>query len=325
MRAMTRPFEFRDENGNLILDQALGAEHVAHYTRILASASPEFAEAQRRLETLGLRDWRDPPAAAWRTERVEDDLIRLRSHLPAVASSCRDLVPLVTHVWDVCGYYRRLRLCWRAMVGATVKALRLAALALDPRQEDERLMYALTQLLNPGVRRAYDLMQLGGLFLLDRDVNAGIRKAAAREAAARSMAGDPNVGASADDVMRDWGFDQVSDEEAVQRAQGAVTGRLLSWGSSWGYYALFRPGADWRDLPGPEEMGEWQAMVGAALDGMGIRIRFAVGAHDEDSQIVLHDSNETCIFITGKGISPEKATEAVRMGISLRQIRTDKE
>ena len=319
---MTRPYQYRDADGNLVLDEILGLEHVRHYTRILTSASPEFAEQQRRMDEAGARSWRDPVPVPWRAERLEDGLVRMKSYLPAVASSCTDLERLPSFCWDVCGYYRRLGAHWRA----TVRELRVAYNTVDPEQTDERVMYALTQLLDPEVRRLYDLMPLGGVFLLDKDVNAAIKRAAAREAARRSRDGED--GGSRADVMGEWGFDEVSPEEGQERAVAASRApapRQRSWGSSWGHYALVRPGTDWAEMPDAEEMGEWQAMIAGALARRGIRIGFAVGAHDGESPLVLRDSNEACIFITGKGISPEKAEEAVRMGISLAHIRIREE
>jgi hypothetical protein len=312
---MTRAFEFRDANGNLVLDAILGPEHVRHYTRILESASPEFAEAQRRIEEAGGRDWRDPVPVPWRAERVDDGLVRMRSYLPAVASSCTDLEPLPSFCWDVCGYYRRLGVHWRA----TLRELREAYNTVDPQQADQRVMYAFRQLRDPQVRRLYDLMPLGGVFLLDRDVNAAIKRAAARESARRMSYGDESGQA---DVLREWGIDEVTPEESLRRAEAAsrLALRPCSWGSFWGYYALVRPGTDWEGMPESEEMGEWQAMIAAALARRGIRIMFAVGAHDGEFPVVLRDSNQACIFITGKGISPDKAEEAVRMGVSLGYI-----
>jgi hypothetical protein len=319
---MTRPYEFRDANGNLVLDAILGPEGVRHYTRILESASPEFAEQQRRMGALPVPGWDEPAPAPWRAERVEDGLVRMRTYLPAVASSCRDLERLPSHCWDVCGYYRRLGAHWRATVGE----LRAAYNTVDPRQTDERVMYALTQLRNPQIRRLYDLMPLGGVFLLDKDVNAAIKRAAAREAARRMRDGED--GGAREDVLRDWGMDEVSPEESRERVVAASLPPALrprSWGSSWGYYALVRPDTDWDEMPESEEMGEWQAMIAGALARRGIRTGFAVGAHDGEFPVVLRDSNQACIFITGKGISPEKANEAVRMGISLGHIRIDRE
>lgn len=317
------PFEFRDENGNLILDQILGQEGVLHYTRILASASPEFAEQQRRMGELPAAWESTAPAAPWRAERVENGLVRMKTYLPAVASSCRDLERLPAWCWDVCGYYRRLGAHWRA----TLKELREAYNTVDPRQADERVMYAFTQLRDPKVRRLYDLMPLGGVFLLDKDVNAAIKRAAAREAARRLRDGED--GGARADVMSDWGFDEVTPEEGRERAVAASLPpslRQRSWGSSWGHYALVRPDTDWDEMPGAEEMGEWQAMIAGALARLGIKTRFAVGGTDEaESLLVLRDSNQACIFITGKGISPKKADEAVRMGISLGHIRINGE
>lgn len=317
---MTRAFEFRDANGNLVLDAILGPEGVRHYTRILSSASPEFAERQYRTAQIADPEHWDP--APWQAERVEDGLVRMRGYLPAVASSCRDLERLPSHCWDVCGYYRRLGVRWRA----TAKELRIACNTLDPRQEDERIMYAFKQLRDPVIRRLYDLMPLGGVFLLDKEVNAAIKRAAAREAARRMRDGED--GGAREDVMSEWGFDEVSPGEGQERAVAASlppSARQRSWGSSWGYYALVRPGTDWSGMPGAEDMGDWQAMIADALARRGIRARFAVGGTDEaESLLVLRDSNQACIFITGKGISPEKAEEAVRMGISLGHIRIDR-
>ena len=319
------PFEFRDENGNLILDQILGQEGVLHYTRILTSASPEFAEQQRRMAELPGPAWdaSTAPVSPWRAERLDDGLTRMRSYLPAVASSCTDLEELPSYCWDVCGYYRRLGVHWKA----TLRELRVAYNTVDPRQTDARVMYAFNQLRNPQIRRLYDLMPLGGVFLLDEEVNAAIKRSAAREAARRAQGGEGRGAWS--DVAAEWGFDHVAPEEGQERAVAASLPPALrprSWGSSWGWYALVRPGTDWAEMPDEQDMGDWQTMIAGALARRGIRIRFAVGAHDEaESLLVLRDSNEACIFITGKGISPEKANEAVRMGISLGHIRIREE
>jgi hypothetical protein len=319
---MTRAFEFRDANGNLVLDAILGPEGVRHYTRILESASPEFAEQQRRMAELPAPGWDEPAPVPWRAERVDDGLVRMRAYLPAVASSCTDLEPLPSFCWDVCGYYRRLRVHWKA----TLRELRVAYNTVDPRQTDARTMYAFGQLRNPQIRRLYDRMPLGGVFLLDKDVNDAIKRAAAREAARRMRDGED--GGARADVMSDWGFDEVTPEEGRERAVAASLPPALrprSWGSSWGHYALLRPGTDWAGMPEGDELGEWQAMIAGALARRGIKIMFAVGAHDGEFPMVLRDSNQACIFITGKGISPEKAEEAVRMGISLGHIRIREE
>jgi hypothetical protein len=313
---MTRPYQYRDANGHLILDEILGEEGVRHYVRILTSASPEFATQQRKMADLPGLERRTP--APWRAERVDDGLVRMRSYLPAVASSCKDLERLPSYCWDVCGYYRRLGVHWRA----TLKELRAAYNTVDPQQTDERLMYAFNQLRNPQIRRLYDLMPLGGVFLLDKEVNAAIKRAAAREAARRARDGESGA---REDVMSEWGFDEVTPEEGRERAVAAslpTSLRSRSWGSSWGWYALVRPGTDWARMPDAEDMGDWQAMIAGALARLGIKTGFAVGACDDpESILVLRDGNEACIFITGKGISPKKAKEAIIMGISLGHIR----
>jgi hypothetical protein len=221
--------------------------------------------------------------------------------------------------WDVCGYYRRLGVHWQA----SRKDIRLAYLARDPMKRNEPLHYVLTQLLDPLIRRAYDLMPLGGLFLGDRGVRESIERAAAREAARRTSMMDPGEMTAQEEVLTEWGFEKgVSEDDARERLAGQfragtssdeLGNSLDDWERHWGWYRLADPyddpygtGIDSRPLE------RWQALIAAALQEAGARISFSVGWWPGHGTRHWRDGNKACIFFTGGQVTPEKAREAVR-------------
>lgn len=325
---MTRtPWEFRNADGTLRLDELLGEQHVRHYTRILESSNDEFRAMQLAMEVPGATG-EAPAHYAPRSRQgvMTDDgwMMTSEGAAEAEASSCTQLALLPDHCWDVCGYYRTLGVHWRA----TAREVRVAYLGLDPTNELRDVHYAMTQLLDPVIRRAYDLMPLGGLFLGDREVRERIEKLAAMEASRRNAEAWRNgedredLGQAA--VLREWGFDKgVSADEARDRLAGEAfrRGRASDelgssrgdWEASWGWYRLTDPyEPDAGDSPSPAVLEAWQAMVSAALSAAGQRVSFAVGTWPGRGVHVLQVSKEGCIFFIGRGkITREMATVAV--------------
>jgi hypothetical protein len=289
---------FTGDSGDLRLDEVLGARCVLHYTRVLSSASREFAEAQSAMA--------EP--AAWTAEpgeRITDDgwSVAREGGPVFLASSCQELVPWT--VRDVRGYYRRLGVPTRA----TTRELRLAYLALDPMARDEGLRYALLQLLDPATRRAYDLTPEGGLFL-DRDNREGIERAAALRAAAlraRAWLAGRRVTVTQEQVLQEWGFMHVPASPPGPQEPPPRQG----W--EWGWYSMRDPqgASSW---PGRGELSRWQGMIAAELSSRGVFMRFAVGAWPGDGPRVWRDSNEGCIvFMTGAG---RATSEMARYAVS---------
>lgn len=341
----TKPFEFRNPDGSLRLDEMLGERYVRHYTGILRSSSEEFAAMQLAMvpaEAEPETDWYVRPEPRG---RMIDDGWMLTPEGASVraGSSCQDLALLPEFVWDVCGYYRRLGLHWRA----TKRQIMAAAMAKDPGRDDPEIAYATDQLLDPLIRRAYDLMPLGGLFLGDRHVREMIERRAAQVASAR------NAEAFFDDettdhaeVLREWGFDpDASTEEARDRLAGTPfrNGRgddelgssIAGWEQDWGWYRLSDPYESDpydEDLDGWQAPADgvaalleaWQAMVATALSAQSIRMSFSVGTWPGRGGKSLQVSNEGCIFFIGRGqVTQQVADEAVR-GYAARRRITEK-
>ena len=339
-RLMPDPFGYRNPDGTLRLDELLGERCVRHYTRILSGSSDQFAAMQLSMAAQA------PEAAAgqdapWREPRrgvITDDgwLLSPEGARDRRASSCTELAVQPMACWDVCGYYRRLGVGWRA----TKKEIAQAQLRIDPGRNDGRVSYAVAQLLDPVIRRAYDLMPLGGLFMGDREVRETIERAAAREAAARNAAAyaaDPEAYAEAmeaatdqGEVLREWGFDKggVSAEEARERLGEAfrhgsspdeLGSTLGSWEVNWGWYRMTDPYDEdpWDGTPASALaalLERWQAKIARAFSALGEHAEFAVGTWPGRAPKNWRDSNEGCmVFFIGTGQQTQQAaSEAVK-------------
>jgi hypothetical protein len=331
---MPDPFAYRNADGTLRLDELLGERYVRHYTRILSSSSQEFAAMQLSMAVeappegeRGAYSWREP-----RRGVLTDDgwLLSPEGASDRRASSCTDLAVQPMACWDVCGYYRRIGVSWRA----TKKEIAQAQLKIDPGRDDEQVSYAVSQLLDPVIRRAYDLVPLGGLFMGDRDVREMIERAAARAASARNAAAhaaDPEGYAESMEtatdqgrILREWGFDKdgVSAEEARERLGEAfrrgsssdeLGSTLSSWDVNWGWYRMTDPYDEdpWDGArPGAvaEALEQWQAMIARAFSGLGRHAEFAVGIWTGHEPKNWRDSNESCIvFFIGTGQPTQQA------------------
>lgn len=214
---------------------------------------------------------------------------------PVECSPSQGLARIPGIVWDVCGYYRRLGVS----PGASAAELRLAYLERDPVQEDVSLHYALTQLLDPLVRRAYDAQGLGELFLGDRDVCVAIERRAALEASRRSAAA-ARLGrhaVSLAEVLAGLGLEKLPDrqEARARLAPDLPWAPEGAWELSWGYY---RQGNG--EMPDPAILETWQLMLCRELSALGVTAPFAVGVcSGAPWRVVREHSNECCIILAG--------------------------
>jgi hypothetical protein len=346
---MTEPYHYRNPDGSLRLDELLGERYVRHYTGILSSSNDRFAAMQLALPVpvdTDDPDWDTTWNRAPRGAMTDDGwMVTIEGSDIRSASSCQDLVTIPQVVWDVCGYYRRLGFRdWRTWGSVTKRQIRAAALTADPGRNDRRIAYATDQLLDPVIRRAYDLMPLGGLFLGDRDVRETIERAAAMAASRQNadavFAEDETTQA---EVLKEWGFDKgISEDEARERLSGdfrhgdtsdALGSTMSAWERWWGWYRMSDPYDDDPYHDDPDAWGHalgdpgglleaWQAMVATALTAAGIRMNFSVGIWSGHGARSWQDSNQSCIFFIGKGpVTQQKATEAVRGFVVRSRIR----
>lgn len=296
---MTVPFGYRDADGDINLEEALG-DHLRHYVTIMVS---------------GVNGTRTQQLALGRTETEHGALLRQGFGRPTRASSCGTVAVAPGWSWDVCAYYLVLGVRWTASRGEIRRAYVARCARAGGQVQEERLTYIVAQLTDPVIRRAYDQVPLGGIFTWDRDVEASIKRAAAAEASQRMARGEE---VSADDVLEEMGVkappqDDPGEEPERKQLPAARRGR---WESQWGHYLLAGP----QGSPPPADglLEAWQGMVAAALREHGIVMSFAVGHGHGDAPLVLQDVKEPCIFIvTEAEASPEKAKAAVEMGINL--------
>lgn len=296
---MSRPYAYRGPDGAIDLEEALGP-HLRHYVGVMVA---------------GARGGRTQVLSLGGSETAHGFLVRQSIGRPARASSRGTLAVLPEWSWDVCGYYVTLGVRWTA----TKREVRLAYKALwqaSGGEQDEYLTYVTTQLTDDRVRRAYDMTPLGAAFLLDKYVATRIKKAAAAEASRRMARGEE---ATVQDVLDEVGLHEEppepedGGEPPQEEPRKAPQSR---WGLQWGHYVLSGPqGAPQADAALLEA---WQGLVAAALRERGIVTGFAVAQGAHDAPVVLRDDKEPCIFVlTEKSISPDKANEAVELGISL--------
>ena len=215
-------------------------------------------------------------------------------HGPAEFSTCTDLARQPEVCWDVLGYYRTLGVHWRA----SKQELREAFLALGSEPTPWQ-MNVLRQLLNPVVRRLYDLTPLGGEFLDDPFVQHEIKMAAKKEALRRSAGSDREWTMA--EVLDERGFNFNPDEDSQKSLETTSDSKpkmsqdartLRAW--SWAYY-LWRTGYD-----NTHAVAEWQALLIAALKERGVQPRIAVGFMGKNPRpyVIGEFDHTTVVFLS---------------------------
>jgi hypothetical protein len=217
--------------------------------------------------------------------------------------------------WDVCGYYRRLGVHWRA----TRKELREAYFekgAAGAGRGRADLTYALSQLLNKETRYEYDRLPLGALYLKDRDVEAWVKEMAHRAANAMRERGTQMT---ASDVLRDWGLeaqprppgedgDAGSPPDAYEQPQAETP-----WMSQWAWYIEqgVTRSEDWTVRLAL--LGEWQKLLIRAFARCGARVTFGVGlCVDPGFSIRPSYATGTLVILLGPSVpSQQLADDAV--------------
>jgi hypothetical protein len=242
---------------------------------------------------------------------------------PAECSSCTDLSVVPGVIWDVNGYYRSLG----ADPRADRKALRLAYQAKDG-QASARLTYVMGQLLNPEIRRAYDLMPLGSIFMDDyvrEEINRFAKARAAERAADLSAKGwdvtDEMYDDLLDETFRFMGVtDEPEDTPSEPLDQGIEMSKDPSSPAKFAYaYYIWRTSIR-RALDREQDLAAWQGLLISALAQEGIRTRFSIGWHgSKDHDVLLAQVGYRQVFFLGLEVTPTeelalKVARRVRLG-----------
>lgn len=218
---------------------------------------------------------------------------------PDWCSTSTELVMTPEIIWDVNGYYRELG----AATDATRKELRLAFQGVDGHASD-RLTYIMGQLLNPEVRREYDRMPLGSIYL-DRFVQEDLKRAAKREADRRNAAGE-NI--TPREVLDEMGL-KIEDEEDPDPVDTEPApsdyGDEDGYGDPWEYsYYL------WRSIsPEEDRLQEWQSLLHRAATADQIVLRFAVGYRggNDAPDWTVRSIGDTHVVFLNERVKPSRA------------------
>lgn len=175
---------------------------------------------------------------------------RLVGDGPPTCSTSMELEVCPTVCHDVNRYYADLGVHWRATREQIKRAY------LDHSTQDSRVTYIVKQLLNPVIRKAYDLTPLGSVFY-DRYVDALVRRASALQFSG---------GLRLDQQAPDTPVMEVVDT-AAPKAQSSP--RITPWS-----YSFYLWDTDLEDL---ERLREWQELLVRTLGQDKEHLQLAVG------------------------------------------------
>jgi hypothetical protein len=205
-------------------------------------------------------------------------------------------------VWDVNGYYRSLDIDWPWT--PTRKELREGYQRVNG-QDDERLTYYFSQLLDKGVRAEYDSMPLGSRYrdryVLEQDMHR-------LSDLARDLSEETGELVTATDL--------IEEHERERRPELALPDDRSGYVWNWGYYALRSRKYYTTDLE------NWQALLIKAFAKESVEVVIAIGYTGnagKEYEIQQHDGRE--VFFLNENTTPtqELADTAVSTFIAQRQ------
>lgn len=234
---------------------------------------------------------------------------------PADFSTCTVLVPSPQVCWDVNGYYRTLRVHWKA----TRKELMSAYQAFGPMPTAYQT-HCFKQLLNPEIRRAYDASPLGEPFLDDEYVQAYLKRQAADEARKRSQAG---TFTTAEEVIKE-NFDFHADtpegdlDEGSLEEDASATDDLSEDDATFVWpYGFYLWKTRERD-DSMRRMADWQQMLVAAIAERGEVVRLGVGCLGRMAHpyVVAQVGNQRVVFLNDNTSPSEDLAASVAAALS---------
>jgi hypothetical protein len=226
---------------------------------------------------------------------IEPGVIR-EGYGAEMCSASQVLAPSPGICWDVCGYYRRLGVHWRATRRQLLEAAMASGITIGA--GDPWRAYALAQLLDPAIRREYDMMPLGALFLKDAYVNELLKREAHR--VATEMYDEDGENVTVQDILAGMGYSAGQGGTAAGERPEAPTalprasGRDRPWMLQWSWYRLAGDAdISWR----AEVLERWQLMLVRAFDETGMPVRFSVGLYTGWGVHVRHGSSPGSLII----------------------------
>lgn len=198
----------------------------------------------------------------------------LMGHSEVVFTTCTEIEPWPTWVWDTNRYYRDLGVSFRA----TKREIRERYMAIDG-QSSPRLTHIVRQLVNDETRRKYDAVPLGAVFM-DDEIEEWMRHRLANEAQKNVAAGRDQWDGVEDLAIRLGQMDPT--ESVLDGGEGGdqnlshPRGTLRSW--AWSWYSWNTGCTD------TARLAEWQGALSRAFEERGERTELAVGFGGADME-----------------------------------------
>lgn len=190
---------------------------------------------------------------------------RLVGYGPVTFSTSLEMMPRFRIVWDTNGWYAALGIS----VSATRKEIREAYQRLKG-WRNPRLTYIITQLIDPEIRRRYDEMVLGSLFM-DYEVETWMRRKRIQEVIALRKMGFISEAEELEKEAFEWESENLS-----QSLDSVIEDdyREAEW--PWAYYL-------WNSLcEDKERLRQWQGQLISVLGERKEHHQLAVGFMGED-------------------------------------------
>lgn len=242
-----------------------------------------------------------------RIQRERENNPMKQGHGPLLVSTCTALVPSPMWCWDVLGYYRTLGVHWKA----TRKQLMTAYQDLDG-PNSVGLTHVFKQLLNPSIRRAYDMTPLGHLFMDDIYVQQALKAAAVAEARRRSQETGREV-TPEEVIAEEYSFTPDEDEDALDKNAKNDEPLVLPDSAPWPYsYFTWRSKKSETDV-----LAEWQALVIREVSKQGAVLTFAVGfvGKQPHRYLVGRIENLQVVFLNDKECPTEALASAAALAL----------
>ena len=228
--------------------------------------------------------------------RINEPRVGHHGITPIGSTNCT-LVPHRLIVWDVNGYYRELGV----PTHATRVEIKRRFIELGP-NPTERQTYIAKQLLDADVRRLYDAVPLGQLFVDDYLIQAALRRSKdeAAQAIRDGMVGEDELEPlTAEDLADAFG----TTIDALDSGRRRVHDERPT--EPWGFYL-------WRSFSNDiDRLKEWRSALVSALWMRGVIANIAVGyLKGMESWVVAEVGSATVFFLNEEQVPTEAMAEA---------------
>ena len=217
--------------------------------------------------------------------KEDNNIYRATYRGPVEFSTNTDLAIITYPIWDVNGYYRSLGIGWPYK--PTKKELRLGY-QRNNGHDSERLTYYFKQLLDPEIRKQYDLTPLGNVFRDKYVIEEDARKLSDF---ASEMSEATGKIVTVEDLITEY------EERKKLSELPAPEDQIIRW--QWSYYLMNSRKYE------TESLELWQAYLISSFSGRKVRRKIAIGYVGKTKKpFVVKQYRNDLIFFLNEQVEP---------------------